>query len=385
MNWRILHLLSSQRWTGAADPVVNLAQMQQARGHQVYVGMIAGGGIEERAKALGLETITDLRLNRNMLLHRTLGDLFRLRRYLREKNIDILHCHLTHDHWLGALAAWGMSPPVTVVRTLHRPQGSPRADPFNHWLFEKRTNLVIVPSKVDAREQACYYGLAEDKIKVVNGAIDKDHFSPAVKTPGLRGRLGLEEKDVAVGMIAHFHPTRGHDHLLWAYSQLRPLYPAAKLIFIGEGKSAYRRKLEAHLKASPYYHDLRLCLNLEEDWPQVVASLDILVYLARGNDGTARTVLEAMAAEKPVIAAEVGPLPEMVEHEKSGFLIPPGDKEALATALKKLLDYPSLRQWMGQKGRQKVLEKFSPLHRAQAVEEAYAAAIKKSGVRTCNL
>lgn len=379
MKWRILHLISSLRWTGAADPVVSLARTQQERGHQVYLGMIAGGGLENKVEDAGIETITDLRLNRNMLLHQTLGDLFRLRRHLQEKKIDILHCHLTHDHWVGALAAWGTVPPVKVVRTLHRPKEGKVSDPFHRWLLGRRTDLVIVPSRADALEQARYYKIPADKIRVVGGAIDGEIFNPEIRANGLRGRMGLGEQDIAVGMIAHFHPTRGHDDLLWAYSQVRTRGSSARLIFIGEGKSAYRRKLERSLQASPYRRDMRLCLNLQENWPQVVAALDLLVYLARGNDGTSRTVLEAMAAGKPVIAANLGPLPEMIEHGRSGFLIPPGDKAALAESLGKMLGDEALRQRMGLAARKIALEKFSPERRVLAVEEAYEAAVIGKG------
>ncbi|MBX3728564.1 MAG: glycosyltransferase [Candidatus Sumerlaeia bacterium] len=106
---RILHIMASHRWTGAAEPAARAAAGQVRAGHEVLFALTAGASFDEHARALGVPTTDRVPFERSYLPHRKLRDLRRLRALVASFRPDIVHAHLTHDHakrpWRSARAA----------------------------------------------------------------------------------------------------------------------------------------------------------------------------------------------------------------------------------------------------------------------------------------
>ncbi|MGB9802180.1 MAG: glycosyltransferase [Desulfofundulus sp.] len=115
------------------------------------------------------------------------------------------------------------------------------------------------------------------------------------------------------------------------------------------------------------------------DIPQILSLMDVFV-LPSTTEGLPLTILEAMAAGKPVIASRVGGLPEVVVDGETGFLVPPGDPQALARALAQLLVNRQKAEEMGQKGKQRVMQHFTVQTMVRKIEEEYKAALFNRGL-----
>jgi glycosyltransferase involved in cell wall biosynthesis len=112
-------------------------------------------------------------------------------------------------------------------------------------------------------------------------------------------------------------------------------------------------------------------LGHRDDVPEILAALDVLVHVPSAPEPFGRVVAEAMAVGKPVVAARAGGLPEIVEHEVTGLLVPPGDPSACAAAVLRLLADPALRARLGTAGRRRAEERFDPAAHAERVVAAY--------------
>ncbi len=102
---RILHVVANRWWTGSADPALDLARALKARGHAVWFGCVRGDVLETHVRAAGVPLVEGLSLERTARPWRLAAQIGTLRRTLRELEIDVVHAHQTHDHWLAALGA----------------------------------------------------------------------------------------------------------------------------------------------------------------------------------------------------------------------------------------------------------------------------------------
>src|SRR5436309_13013876 len=116
----VLHLAANRWWTGSADPTIQLASAQQARGHRVLLAVPPGDRFEAKAREAGLTLVEGFHLRARLAPLQIARDAVRLRRVAREQAVDVLHAHHSHDHWLALLArprSGGRRPPV--ARTFH--------------------------------------------------------------------------------------------------------------------------------------------------------------------------------------------------------------------------------------------------------------------------
>jgi len=167
--------------------------------------------------------------------------------------------------------------------------------------------------------------------------------------------------------IGRFAPQKNHLLLVEAFALAVREHPEMELWLVGDGP------LRAAVEAAVTELDLEAktsFLGLRADVPQLMASSDALV-LSSGWEGLPLTVLEAMAAGKPVVATAVGGVPELVEDGATGILVPPGDAKALAQGLLRLAQDPDLRRRMGRAAQKRAIERFDIARAAREYEALY--------------
>ncbi|MGH7264257.1 MAG: glycosyltransferase family 4 protein, partial [Candidatus Rokuibacteriota bacterium] len=292
------------------------------------------------------------------------GDVRALRRLVRAQGIELVHAHLTHDHWLTAVALAGS--PARLVRTVHL-RRAVRRDAVSRWLVWRRTSAVIAVSAgiADALRAA---GVAPERITVVPGAVDVERFRPDRDGAAARAQLGLGAGPV-VGCVARLTPGRGHELLLHAVDRLRSRVPTARLVLVGRGEA--RPAIEALVRRLGLDDRVVFAGYRGDDLPDMLAAMDCFVLLGSGSEESCRAVLEAMAAGRPVVAARVGALPETVAEGRTGWLVD-GDPDRVAERLAALLLDPDRARTMGEAGRRDAVTRFSQARRAAAVERVYA-------------
>jgi glycosyltransferase involved in cell wall biosynthesis len=177
-----------------------------------------------------------------------------------------------------------------------------------------------------------------------------------------------------VGRLDHWG--KGHKELFTAMAQIRERHPVHALIVGGGRRAGEVRQLAESLGLAGEVH----FLGQRQDVPDLLNAMDIFV-LPSYSEGVSLALLEAMAAGKPVIATAVGGLPEVVEHEKTGLLIPPRDAGALAAALTRLLADPAWARQLAEHARRHVREHYSLDRLGREINEIYKElAEKKFGV-----
>ena len=371
---RVLHLVANRWWTGSADPVIRLVGGLTKRGHVVRLGLIAGDRFELKAREAGIEPLAGLSLDVKGMPWAWVGDLRRLRRLVQAEAIDVVHTHHSHDHWLG-LACRGRA---ALVRTFHN-QRAVRRGLLARALYRRTDALVAVSRGVEDRLRGA--GVPAARVHRVSGVVDLARFAADADPAAVRAELGLAPAAAApvIGSVARLAPNRGHELLIQGFRGLLARHPRARLLLVGKGEA--RPRLEALVRELGLEREVLFTGYRDGDLPAVLRAMDTFVLVGAGSDESCRAALEAMAAARPVVARRIGALPDTVTHGETGLLVEGEAPDALAAALAALADDPERARRMGELGRQRAIEEFSPERHAAQVEAIYldALARRRSG------
>jgi glycosyltransferase involved in cell wall biosynthesis len=361
----VLQLAANRWWTGSADPTVQLCRGLERRGHRVLLGLIRGDRFEEKARAAGLTPLAGLSLEARIDPRGVWSDLAYLRRLVRDERVDVIHAHHSHDHWLG----WLCRGNAALVRTFHNSRavggGWPRAV-----LYRRSDAVIAVSEPIAAR--CLVAGIQAARLFRTEGVVEATRFAMAEGGEQIRKELGLGSGPV-FGSVARLAANRGHEALIRGFALLVADRPDARLLLVGKGEArADIELLVTRLGLRPF---VLLTGYRDGDLPSVLDALDVFVLMRAGSDESCRAALEAMAAGRPVVARRVGALPEAVVHGTTGLLVDDDRPESLAAALRELLEQPARARAMGEAGRARALEMFSPARHAEQVEAVYRAGL----------
>ncbi|MFO7945801.1 MAG: glycosyltransferase family 4 protein [Armatimonadota bacterium] len=206
-------------------------------------------------------------------------------------------------------------------------------------------------------------GVRRQKIHCISGGVDTDMFSPDPQgAQQLRGMLALDNEPVCVS-VARLVPHKGHRYVLEAVSAVRSEIPDLKYVIVGEGN--YRDCLQQQVSALDLNESVIFTGRVDYDrLPAYYTVADVAVmpsYDIPGEptEGFGLSYLEANACGTPVIGAMTGGVPEVIDHDISGLLVPQKDTEALTRALLRLLGDRDYAQKLGQQGMERVHREFT--------------------------
>lgn len=360
----ILQLVANRWWTGSADPVIHLVTGLRARGHRVLLGLIPGGRFEEKAREAGLEPLAGLGLEAGLEPIGLVKDIARLRRLVRSEQVDLIHAHHSHDHWLGWLCRRGAG----LVRTFHNARAVHARWPSTA-LYRRTDALMAVSREIEERCRAA--GMSAER---VDGVAEIGRFVATPGAPTIRKEFGIGSGPL-LGSVARLAPNRGHELLIQGFRLLLSVHPDARLLLVGKGEA--RPRLEGLVRELGLQAQVLFAGYRDADLPAVLQALDAFVLMGAGSDDSCRAAIEAMAAGRPVVARRVGALPETVVHGTTGLLIDDERPESVAAALRVLVNDPERARAMGEAGRRRARETFSPERHAAQVEAVYRRAMAR--------
>jgi len=224
----------------------------------------------------------------------------------------------------------------------------------------------------------CAAGVSPEKLALIPGAIDTAEFAAAgadaARRAAVRAEWGLDDAAAAapgcaVGVVGRLVGGKGHGCFLAAAARLADTPAVAKFLIVGEGPE--RAALEAEAGRLGVADGRVLFTGFRDDVPAVLAALDILVLPSTDAEVLPLVVMEALAAGRPVVATSVGGVPEMIEDGVSGLLVPPGDADALAAALRRLTGDATLRARLAGAGRECVERRFTLARMVSETERVY--------------
>ena len=364
---KILHVFSDWKWTGPADPMLQLLLGQRERGHEVLLACPEAPpeaeGVADRARREGVEIPLRLERARGTNPWRDRADLMQLRTLCDELRPDVLHAWHTRDHVLAWLAVGR----ERVVRSYARAERIPRW-PWNRWLFGAATGALLLPARAAAEANRT---LCRGSVEAVLGAVDLDRFEPRLPDPVVLAELGLSPADRVVGVVARVQRHRRFDLLLEAMVRLARRESRARLLVVGRGthldEVARRPAERLGIADRVIFAGYR-----GADYVDVLRSIEIFTFLVPGSDGSCRALLEAQACGIPAVITRRGALSEIVANGETGVLVPE-DPDALCDAWAELLADADRRARLGRAARQRAEALFTPARLCDAVDAVYRA------------
>lgn len=213
-------------------------------------------------------------------------------------------------------------------------------------------------------------GIPGSRLVVIPNGLPDELFADVLPA------LPREPHVVRIGMISRMnHPVKHHDLFLRVAARLAPRIPQLRFVLVGDGP--LRPALEA-LAQQLEIADRADFLGDRRDIPAVFASLDISV-LPSASESLSNVIMESMAAGVPVVAANVGGNPELVQNGKTGFLFSPGDEQQFAAALETLVAQPELRKQFGATARQQALAEYTIPRIRDRYQELYRSLLAEKG------
>lgn len=236
----------------------------------------------------------------------------------------------------------------------------------NRVLFRADDGVIAVAESVK-RALICKEGISEGRISVIpNGINPEPYLAAAARREKVRRDLGLADDEAAIIQVARLDPLKDHDAAIAAVERIK--HPRVRLLIVGDGPEETRLRQRVSESSVP---ERFAFLGYRQDIPDLLAAADVFL-LSSISEGLPVTVLEAMAAALPVVATCVGDLGEVVEHDVTGFLVPPRDPAHLAQALERLCESSELRRQFGLAGRNRLLAQFTE----EKMHAAYRAIIE---------
>jgi len=365
---KILQLMSCRGWSSDAYWAARITRELERRGHLVTLGCRVGteARVIDRARREGVERVTTLSLAGGVHPVADGGDLRRLRAMLSD--VDVIHVHRGKEHWLAAVANRLVPTPRPIVRTRHIAQAV-RPHAANRWLYRRGTAFVVTVTEAIRRQYVAAGLVDPDRVAALPGGADTERYHPRPRDPETYTRLGGRPDRPLVGMIAGLRIMKGHEIVVEAAARLAARGVRPHFVFVGRGPMEPRvRDAIEHAGLGPQF----TFAGFVDDLTAILAALDVVLYTPLDSDGMSRVIFEYLAAGRPLIAARVGVVPEVLTDREHAALVPAGDAQALAEALERLVRDPATAARLGQAGRRLVEERYSGARVASALEDRYA-------------
>lgn len=354
-----LHIDTARTWRGGQNQVLTTLMGLRALGHRTLLVAHSEGELRQRA-AEGLDLLP--------LAPRTEMDLtaaWRLSRILKQVKPDVVHAHDPHGVAMAALAL-SMStqlakPPMLAAR---RVDFHLRGNSLSRWKYRQVDCFICASEAI--RQMLVGDGVPPARTVTVHEGIDIERVERA-EPVNLHAEFWLPHHAPIVGNVAALVPHKGQRHLIEAARIVVQQIPDARFVIAGEGE--LRAPLERQIKD---YH-LEKHVILAGFRPDVLAlhtAFDIFV-MSSVTEGLGTSLLDAMAAGKPIVATRTGGIPEVVDDGKTGILVPPRDHQEMADAIVRLLKGEQLRRDMGDAGRARARSLFSADRMVQNTLKVY--------------
>src|SRR5271157_4038716 len=345
---RVVQVVEDLKIGGQEKVIENIAMNLDPQKFKVSVLCLSRGGqIADRLAASGQDVeILGIKNYHNPL------SFIKVAKWFKEKRIDIVHTHGYPAGVLGRVAAVIAEVPCifhhvhTIEFDLNR---------RNHYIakfLSKFTRKVICCSRAVKNFVSEKTNIAENKLLFLYNGIPEP--SPAGKPvlDELKEKAGIPGDAAVIGCVASLEQHKGHRYLLEAFKKVDNAY----LLLVGDG--SLRRDLEGMA------YDLGIgnrivFVGRTSDVTPYLQLMDIAVLSSSEREGLGISLIEAMAMSKPVIAASIGGIPEVVVDTHTGVLVAPGDSNALADAINGLLKSPDLMHKFGANGRKRYLDMFT--------------------------
>lgn len=373
---KVLVVDLSNFYGGASSRVLSL--MARAKPGTIALAGLESGAITRQARQLGLSVYALANHKADPRL------LFRLIQLIHKERFNVLDSqNIQSKFWANFAALMTRTSLVSTLNSWYaneHGQTSLKGRMYTslELLSNQSLDLYITVSEKD-RQALLKAGLPEEQVELIYNAVDASLSAIRRDPEWLRQKFGLPPDSVICTAVGRLVPVKGYDVLINALQRIASQVTQLYCLIVGEGES--KEELSAQIRAAGLENRIRLVGYYDrENAMSILKSSDLFVMPSR-YEGTPIALLEAAALGRPILASNTGGIPELVQHEKHAFLVPPGDPAALSQGLLKLTLDREYARILGQNAQQRIHQKFNLESQISATWQAYQKALDKHRLR----
>ncbi len=350
---RILQLNSGTEINGAIMHTYLLSRQLRDLGHEVSVVCRPGYWLWKHLEGTGIERVPSQMVRRPW-------EVWRIARFVRRRQVDVIHTHMSRAHMFGLLLRMATS--VPCVATAHN----------RHFQLHWRWNDFVIANSDATREfQIRVNRVPAQRIRTIYCASDLGRFQAVDHETRRQTRreLGVNDQRPLIGIIGEVVKRKGHIYLVRALPEIVRAFPDAQIALVGRFKRRERetQELRDFLAEQKLYRKI-IWIGRRNNVQDFMAAMDVCVVPSL-EEPLGLVAMEAQAAGTPVVVSDTGGLTEIVTHQQNGLVVPVRDVGAIAAGVIRLLSDSDLAAELVANGRRTVAERFAPEKLARQVAE----------------
>ena len=354
-----LHVDTARTWRGGQNQVLLTVLGLRARGHRASLVVHPDGELRRRAADSGDLIFLAPRMELDLTAA------WKLSRLLRERQPDIVHAHDAHAVAMTALAiSLGGAAVSTRFVAARRVTFHVGKNAFSRWKYRQVDRFICASAFI--RSILIGDGIPSDRLDVVYDGVDLTRVR-ATPLANAHRTFWLPHGAPLVGNVAALDPDKGQRYLVDAAHLVVRKVPDARFLIVGQGELEHTLRHQIkHLNLEKHV----VLTGFREDVLSLQKGFDVFV-MCSVSEGLGTSALDAMACGRPVVATQVGGLPEVVDHRETGLLVPARDPGSLAEAIVELLQDRALREQYGNTAQERARERFSADRMIDETVEVY--------------
>jgi glycosyltransferase involved in cell wall biosynthesis len=359
---RVLHFINNidLSWY---TMLLDTLRAQERRGHEVWA-VLPPGGVNFKRLSQDWPRTAAIKVRSGKFDYFAVWQLSRM---LREKNIGVLHTHLTSAAQLGSAAARLAGIPcvasVLKITKKRRYMKCDRILPCSNAVYD------------DLRRQ----NVPENFMRRVYTGIDFGRYREGLESKeNARAELGFSGAHKVIGIIARLVPMKGHSVLLGAFPAVADKHPEARLLIVGGGE--LRPGLEKQARGLGIAGKT-VFAGTRSDLPRILNSLDVSVLSSVAKEGLPVILVESVLFGIPAVMTDVAGIREVIRHGETGLLAPPNNPDALGRALLEVLEKPDEAATRARAARDFVIREFDVDYTTKQIDEVYNEALSERAGR----
>ena len=381
----LLYVITKLELGGAQKQLLSLIRHLDKKRFRLFLFTAEDGLLLPEALSInGLTINKSTSLERPINLLKDLLALIEIYRFIKKNNIEIVHTHSSKAGILGRLAA-RLAKARVIIHTVHgwsfndyQPRGKRLFFIWLERLVAQVTDKLIVVSTYDQKKGLVNRIGKENKYSLIRYGIDYTEF--CIKDQNIREELGINTNDLVIGMVSCFKPQKSPQDFIRLAFLVKKTSPDARFLLVGDG--ILRERIKRLIRKFNLEKQVILT-GWRRDIPRILSAIDVFVLTSLW-EGLPISVLEAMAASRPVVSTHTGGVAEIIVEGKSGFLVPPKDMNKMSERLIVLLKDKDLRMRMGENARQGLNLNFFLTSMIENNQNLYEGFIKEKGAVDAN-
>lgn len=369
---KILHLATHTGvYRGGAVQLSRMAMAQRALGHDVRIVAQEDTAASKADKARNHESwapVAATGVPLEFMDYYSIRGIGRLRRYLQAEQYQIVHVHRDDALIAARLALLGLDSPALVAQ-----RGTTSPPPFFAGMaFRSKRTRAVVSVAHAVKDSLVDANVDPEKIHVVYGSVDLEKFAPREPDPAILASLNLPPGARIIGSLSAYRGSKGFREMIKALARVLPEYPNVVVVFLGDrvpkkvGRKAKKAGIEERCRFIG--HQSNVC-----DW---ISIMEVTLVAARSREGLSGVLRESLAMGVPVISTDCSGNREIAQPDRTGLLVPVGDIDALAAAIRRALNEPEEMKRLAAAGRAWVIDHCSTDRQARETIKIYESLLQ---------